>query len=45
MTGGSGWPIRGGDGVEYVVNIKRGSSPIVEGLQDFKVKASSTTYI
>ena len=29
----------GGDGVEYTVNIRHGSSPIVEGLQDFTVKS------
>ena len=27
----------GGDGVEYMVNICKGSSPIVEGLEDFPV--------
>ena len=39
MPGGQWVAHPGGDGVEYVVNIKRGSSPIVEGLQDFKVKS------
>ena len=29
----------GGDGVEYMVNVKRGSSPIVEGIDDFPVKS------
>ena len=29
----------GGDKVEYMVNIARGSSPIIEGLEDFKVKS------
>ncbi len=39
MTGGQWVAHPGGDGVEYVVNIKRGSSPIVEGLKDFTVKS------
>ena len=29
----------GGDGVEYTVNIRRGSSPLIEGLEDFQVKS------
>lgn len=37
MTGGQWVSHPGGDGIEYTVNICRGSSPIVEGLQDFKV--------
>lgn len=37
MTGGNWVAHPGGDGVEYVVNIKKGSSPIVEGIKDFKV--------
>jgi len=39
MTGGQWVAHPGGDGVEYVVNIKRGSSPIVEGINDFKIKS------
>lgn len=39
MTGGQWVSHPGGDGVEYVVNIKRGSSPIVEGIEDFTVKS------
>lgn len=38
MTGGYWVGHPGNDGVEYVVNIKRGSSPIVEGIEDFTVK-------
>jgi type 1 glutamine amidotransferase len=37
MTGGQWVSHPGGDGIEYVVNIHKGSSPIVEGLEDFKV--------
>lgn len=37
MTGGNWVSHPGGADVEYWVNIKRGSHPIVEGLQDFKV--------
>lgn len=37
MTGGQWVSHPGGDGIEYTVNIRHGSSPIVEGLQDFKV--------
>ena len=37
MTGGQWISHPGGDGVEYAVNIKRGSSPITFGLHDFKV--------
>ena len=37
MTGGQWISHPGGDGVEYAVNIKRGSSPITFGLNDFKV--------
>ncbi|MEI6603519.1 MAG: ThuA domain-containing protein, partial [Clostridia bacterium] len=29
----------GGDGVEYTVNVKKGSSPITEGIADFVVKS------
>ena len=39
MTGGQWVAHPGGDGIEYVVNIKRGSSPIVEGIEDFTVKS------
>lgn len=38
MTGGNWVSHPGGDGVEHVINIKRGSSPIVEGIEDFTVK-------
>ena len=37
MTGGQWVSHPGGDGVDYEVNIKFGSSPIVEGLSDFHV--------
>lgn len=39
MTGGQWVSHPGGDGVEYTVNIRRGSSPIVEGIEDFVVKS------
>jgi type 1 glutamine amidotransferase len=39
MTGGQWVAHPGGDGIEYTVNIKRGSSPIVEGIEDFTVKS------
>ncbi|MFW5985764.1 MAG: ThuA domain-containing protein [Halanaerobiales bacterium] len=39
MTGGNWVSHPGGDGVEYTVNTKRGSSPIIEGIEDFKVKS------
>ncbi|MCL2059879.1 MAG: ThuA domain-containing protein [Oscillospiraceae bacterium] len=39
MTGGQWVSHPGGDGVEYMVNICKGSSPIVEGLEDFKVSS------
>lgn len=39
MTGGQWVSHPGGDGVEYMVNIKKGSSPIVEGIEDFWVKS------
>lgn len=39
MTGGQWVSHPGGDGVEYTVNINHGSSPITEGIQDFKVKS------
>ena len=37
ITGGQWVSHPGGDGIEYTVNICRGSSPIVEGLEDFPV--------
>ncbi|GHU83232.1 hypothetical protein FACS1894196_2760 [Clostridia bacterium] len=37
ITGGQWVSHPGGDGVEYTVNIRKGSSPIVEGLEDFAV--------
>ncbi len=37
MTGGQWVSHPGGDGVHYQVNICKGSSPIVEGLEDFEV--------
>ena len=39
MTGGQWVSHPGGDGVEYTVNIRRGTSPIIEGLEDFTVKS------
>ncbi|MDD4850689.1 MAG: ThuA domain-containing protein [Gemmiger sp.] len=37
MTGGQWVSHPGGDGIHYTVNIRQGSSPIVEGLADFPV--------
>lgn len=37
MTGGQWVSHPGGDGVKYTVNIRHGSSPIVEGIEDFEV--------
>lgn len=37
MTGGQWVSHPGGDGIDYTVNIRHGSSPIVEGLEDFDV--------
>ena len=37
ITGGQWVSHPGGDGVNYTVNVCRGSSPIVEGLEDFEV--------
>ncbi len=37
MTGGQWVSHPGGDGIHYTVNINKGSSPIVEGLDDFTV--------
>lgn len=39
MTGGQWVSHPGGDGVEYVVNVKKCSSTIVEGIDDFRVKS------
>jgi type 1 glutamine amidotransferase len=39
ITGGNWVSHPGGDGVDYVVNIKQRSSPIVAGLKDFGVKS------
>lgn len=37
MTGGQWVSHPGGDGIEYTVNIRRGSSPLIEGIEDFQV--------
>jgi len=37
ITGGQWVSHPGGDGIEYSVNINHGSSPIIEGIDDFKV--------
>lgn len=37
MTGGQWVSHPGGDGISYTVNIRHGSSPIVEGIDDFDV--------
>jgi type 1 glutamine amidotransferase len=39
MTGGQWVSHPGGNGVEYRVNIKNSSSPLVEGISDFNVKS------
>ncbi|WP_282939901.1 ThuA domain-containing protein [Paenibacillus sp. RC67] len=39
MTGGQWVAHPGNDGVEYVVNVKHSSSPLVEGIADFAVKS------
>ena len=39
ITGGQWVSHPGGDGIPYTVNIRHGSSPIVEGLEDFEVKS------
>jgi type 1 glutamine amidotransferase len=44
ITGGNWVAHPGGDGVEYVVNIKQSSSPLVAGISDFKV-ASEQYYL
>ncbi|WP_025678512.1 ThuA domain-containing protein, partial [Paenibacillus polymyxa] len=37
MTGGQWVAHPGNDGVEYMVNIKRGSSPLLDHIEDFQV--------
>lgn len=37
MTGGQWVSHPGGDGIDYMVNVCHGSSPIVEGIEDFPV--------
>lgn len=37
ITGGQWVSHPGGDGVNYTVNIRRGSSPLIEGIEDFPV--------
>ena len=37
MTGGQWVSHPGGDGVKYRVNVRRGSSPLTEGIADFEV--------
>lgn len=37
MTGGNWVAHPGNDGVEYMVNIKHSSSPLLDGMEDFKV--------
>lgn len=37
MTGGQWVSHPGGDGTDYTVNVCHGSSPIIEGIEDFKV--------
>lgn len=37
MTGGNWVAHPGNDGVEYMVNIKQSSSPLLDGINDFKV--------
>lgn len=37
ITGGQWVSHPGGDGIDYTVNICRGSSPIIEGVEDFSV--------
>lgn len=39
MTGGNWVSHPGGDGVEYVVNVKNSSSPLLDGIDDFTVKS------
>lgn len=44
MTGGQWVSHPGGDGVKYRVNVRRGSSPLTEGIADFEV-ASEQYYV
>lgn len=37
ITGGQWVSHPGGDGVKYTVNVHRGTSPIIEGIEDFEV--------
>lgn len=37
MVGGQWVAHPGGDGTHYMVNVRRGSSPIVDGIEDFEV--------
>ncbi|TWT13134.1 ThuA domain-containing protein [Planomicrobium sp. CPCC 101079] len=37
MTGGNWVAHPGNDGIDYIVNVKHSSSPLLEGLDDFKV--------
>ncbi|OGH86907.1 MAG: hypothetical protein A2301_00175, partial [Candidatus Magasanikbacteria bacterium RIFOXYB2_FULL_40_13] len=39
MTGGNWVSHPGGDGVEYTVEIKNSTSPLVSGISDFKLKS------
>lgn len=39
ITGGQWVSHPGGDGIDYTVHICKGSSPIVEGLEDFQVQS------
>jgi type 1 glutamine amidotransferase len=39
MTGGNWVAHPGGDGIEYMVNVKHSSSPLVDGINDFLVKS------
>ena len=39
ITGGQWVAHPGNDGVKYTVNIRRGSSPIIEGIEDFEISS------
>lgn len=39
LTGGTWVAHPGGDGTDYIVNIRNSSSPLVEGIEDFMVKS------
>lgn len=39
MTGGQWVSHPGGDGVRYTVNVRHGTSPIIQGLSDFEVES------